>query len=720
MINKILKTISQEKTLVSLMLILFLVLTSAVYFFSGRSDLTRLHAEMRDTTDFVASEYMIAQKFNKIIVMQDLDRLMDKVRHMQGDARRGVTVDNDYLKTITKRLRLSGSLLLNANGEVLQRFTHGEQEQVQLIKHLQNKVILEVGKYPLKIYADRLLLEDGSILDFAAGGFPDSDNIIVNYYHTSSSYADGFSLDLQRLVAGFHTHLGSHVLVTKENKIIAVNDKNFTDAETKYGEIITAIKKACTNNGHGDVPFKFSAGGENYYGYMVTGRSFYVYQFVSEEQVFSSRTSCTIYASLCGLILMILVLWSRQLANMRHSRIEQAKEAEYRANLFAKAKEAEMANLAKTEFLRRMSHDIRTPINGIRGIVEIANHYKNDLDKQSECRNKVWEASGYLLELVNEVLEISKLESGKIVLENKPFNLRLMLQEIKNVMERQAYDKDISIVFTNNCKNDCFVGSPLYVKRTLMNIIGNAILYNKKGGSVVVAACEEEISKTQSSISLTCRDTGIGMSEEFQKRMFEPFSQEVSNARTSYSGTGLGLAIAKRVVEQMKGSICCHSTYGEGTIFTVTLPLTIDHAGFHADSIAREANIQGYRILLVEDNELNMEIAEFTVTQAGAEVVKAVNGKDAVEIFAKSKEGEFDAILMDVMMPIMDGIQASRTIRSMDRGDAKTIPIIAMTANAFAEDRQRIMEAGMNEHITKPLDSKLVITTVANFVNKQQ
>ncbi len=720
MINKILKTISQEKTLVSLMLILFLVLTSAVYFFSGRSDLTRLHAEMRDTTDFVASEYLIAQKFNKIIVMQDLDRLMDKVRHMQGDARRGVTVDNDYLKTITKRLRLSGSLLLNTNGEVLQSFTHGEQEQVQLIKHLQNKVILEVGKYPLKIYADRLLLEDGSILDFAAGGFPDSDNIIVNYYHTSSSYADGFSLDLQRLVAGFHTHLGSHVLVTKENKIIAVNDKNFTDAETKYGEIITAIKKARTNNGHGDVPFKFSAGGENYYGYMVTGRSFYVYQFVSEEQVFSSRTSCTIYASLCGLILMILVLWSRQLANMRHSRIEQAKEAEYRANLFAKAKEAEMANLAKTEFLRRMSHDIRTPINGIRGIVEIANHYKNDLDKQSECRNKVWEASGYLLELVNEVLEISKLESGKIVLENKPFNLRLMLQEIKNVMERQAYDKDISIVFTNNCKNDCFVGSPLYVKRTLMNIIGNAILYNKKGGSVVVAACEEEISKTQSSISLTCRDTGIGMSEEFQKRMFEPFSQEVSNARTSYSGTGLGLAIAKRVVEQMKGSICCHSTYGEGTTFTVTLPLTIDHAGFHADSIAREANIQGYRILLVEDNELNMEIAEFTVTQAGAEVVKAVNGKDAVEIFAKSKEGEFDAILMDVMMPIMDGIQASRTIRSMDRGDAKTIPIIAMTANAFAEDRQRIMEAGMNEHITKPLDSKLVITTVANFVNKQQ
>ncbi len=720
MINKIFKTISQERTLVSLMLILFICLISAVYVFAGRSDLERLHAEMKDTSDFVTSEYMMSQKFNKVIVMQDLDRVADKVKHIQGDIRTGKSVDEVYLKNITETLRLTGALVLNEDGEVLQRSPHGGQVQLQLIKHLQNKVILEVGQYPLKIYADRIFLDDGSLIDFSAGGFPNTNKVIVSYYHTSSSYADGFNMDLQRLISGFHTHLDSHVVIAKENKIIALNDKNFVDAEAKYGEIITAIKTARANNKQGDDPLRFSVGDENYYGYMVTGRNFYVYQFVTEDQVFGFRQSSTIYASLCGLILMILILWSRQLANMKHSRIEQAKEAEYQANLLAKAHEAEMANLAKTEFLRRMSHDIRTPINGIRGIVEIAEHYRNDLKKQSECRHKVWEASGYLLELVNEVLEISKLESGKIVLENKPFNLHLMLQEIREVMEKQAYDRDVSIEFTYNCKNDCFIGSPLYIKRTLMNIIGNAIIYNKKGGSVVVTASEDEISKTQSRISLICKDTGIGMSEEFQKSMFEPFSQEVSSARTSYSGTGLGLAIAKRVVEQMKGAIFCESTYGEGTSFTVTLPLTIDHARHQTDSIVNEASIQGCRILLVEDNDLNMEIAEFTITKAGAKVVKAVNGKEAVDIFAKSKEGEFDAILMDVMMPVMDGMQATRIIRSMDRGDAKTIPIIAMTANAFAEDRQSILEAGMNEHITKPLDSKLVIATVADFVNKKK
>ena len=192
----------------------------------------------------------------------------------------------------------------------------------------------------------------------------------------------------------------------------------------------------------------------------------------------------------------------------------------------------------------------------------------------------------------------------------------------------------------------------------------------------------------------------------------------MSDARTSYQGTGLGLAIAKKVVEQMNGTITCESTLGVGTTFTVTLPLTLDFSANEKESTKSEANIRGLNILLVEDNELNMEIAEFLLEQAGANVTKAINGKEAVATFAKSEEGSFDAILMDVMMPIMDGLEASRTIRSMNRQDAKTVPIIAMTANAFAEDRQNVMDAGMNEHLTKPLDSALVISTVAKFVNK--
>ncbi len=716
--NKILNAIRQEQTLLHLMILFFICALVGVYTFTGRSDLARLSAEMNDTADYVNGEYLMSQKFNHVNIMQGLDRLVDKTRHVQGDIRAGKTIDDAYLESMTERLRLTGILVLDKDGEVLGSHQKSGQVPLALLNHLSNKVILEVGKYPLKIYTDRLHLDDGSFIDFAAGGYLGTDKVIVTYYHTDAVYADGYDLDLQRIISGFHTHMGSHVVITKENKIIAVNDKTIADAESKYGEIIEAIKAAHGNHKKSDEPLAFRAGGVNYYGFMTNGRNYYVYQFVPEDRVFSSRNSNTAYSALAGVIFIILILWARQRANQKASRREEQREAEYQTNLLEKAQEAEMANMAKTEFLRRMSHDIRTPINGIRGMVEIAGHYKDDLEKQGEYRRKVWEASGYLLELVNEVLEISKLESGKIVLENKPFNLRNMLQDVEVIVEKQAEGRGLTLSFTNDCQNDRFIGSPLYVKRTLMNIIGNAIKYNRDGGSVTVEAREETISDTMSRITVTCKDTGIGMSEDFQKRMFEPFSQEVSDARTSYNGTGLGLAIAKKVVEQMDGTITCESTYGEGTTFTVTLPLTIDKSEEITESTTNEIDIRGTKILLAEDNELNMEIAEFLLVQAGAEVVKAMNGEEAVDTFKKSKEGEFDAILMDVMMPLMDGLEATRAIRALDRSDAQTVPIIAMTANAFAEDRQNVMEAGMNEHLTKPLDSALVIATVAKFVKK--
>ena len=717
MSNKFDKAIRQERLLIYLMFFIYICVIAAIYQFSSRADLGRLRAELSDTADYVNTEYMLSQKFNHVTIMQGLDRVLDKNRHIQEDVRAGKVIDENYFKNMNEKLRLTGEMVLDSQGNVLISNQQDGQQAAKLINHLQNKVILEVGTYPLKAYADRIYMDDGSFIDFAVGNYPGTDNIIVTYYHTGAEYAAGYDLDLQRILSGFHTHLNSHVVITKENKIIAVNDKSLTEAPEKYNNVIAAIKAANSNKKSND-PQPILVGGKTYYGYMSNGRNYYVYQFVPEERVFSTRTTSTIYAALGGIILMLLILWARKRANQKASRINQIREANYQAKLLEKAKEAEAANQAKTEFLRRMSHDIRTPINGIRGMVEIASHYENDLEKQSEYREKIWETSGYLLELVNEVLEISKLESGKIILENKPFNLRQMLREIKDIVEKQAEGRQISQSFINDCKHDYFIGSPLYLKRTLMNIIGNAVKYNKDGGSIDLSAREEYISDTQSRIIFTCKDTGIGMGEEFQKRMFEPFAQELSDARTSYQGTGLGLAIAKKVVEQMNGTITCESTLGVGTTFTVTLPLTLDFSANEKESTKSEANIRGLNILLVEDNELNMEIAEFILEQAGAKVTKAINGKEAVDTFAKSEEGSFDAILMDVMMPIMDGLAASLTIRSMNRQDAKTVPIIAMTANAFAEDRQNVMDAGMNEHLTKPLDSALVISTVAKFVNK--
>ncbi len=704
-------------TLIHVMLVFSLCLMLGVYTLAGKSDLRQLYVEMQDTSDYVKSEYLMSEKYTHVTIMQSLDRVIDKAHHVQGDVGIGITIDGAYLERMTKELRLTGLAILTKDGEVVDHYQLSGQLTQDFLNHLRSKVILEVGTYPRKVYADRLHKDDGSFVDFAAGGLPDG-RIVVSYYRTTPAYAEGYDMDLQRLMSGFHTHLNSRVIVARGNLILASNDKTLVDAQAKYGDIIEAIKTAYHGRVAKDEPVPILVNGTSYYASMTNGRNYYIYQFIPDDRVFASRNTYTLYTGLACVIFMLLILWSRQKANRKALAKEQEKEALYQANLLEKANEAALANQAKTEFLRRMSHDIRTPINGIRGMVEIADHYKNDLEKQGEYRKKIWEASGYLLELVNEVLEISKLESGKIVLENKSFNLRDMLTDIETIVEKQAEGPHISLSFVNECTHDHFVGSPLYVKRTLMNIIGNAIKYNREGGFVTVKAVEEAISDTESRITITCMDNGIGMSEDFQQKMFEPFAQEISDARSSYSGTGLGLAIAKRVVEQMGGTIACQSAPAEGTVFTVTLPLTLDTQAAGEETEKTSAHITGAKILIAEDNELNMEIAEFLLTNAGAVITKAFDGKEAVATFADSKPGDFDAILMDVMMPNMDGLEATRTIRAMNRADAKTIPIIAMTANAFAEDRQSAMEAGMNEHLAKPLDSELVINTLAAFLKK--
>ena len=357
-------------------------------------------------------------------------------------------------------------------------------------------------------------------------------------------------------------------------------------------------------------------------------------------------------------------------------------------------------------------------------MVNMADHYADDMEKQKEYRTKVKEASNLLLELVNDVLDMSKLESGEIVLEEIPFNLSSIYREVFVVIEQVAAEQNLQIVWEKKeITHRDLIGSPRYVKRVMMNILSNAMKYNRENGHIYISCIEIPSGQPETTtMEFVCRDTGIGMAEEFQKHIFEPFAQEHAGSRTKFAGTGLGMPITKKLVEKMGGTISFESKEGTGTTFVIRIPFQID-----ADMKDRneteektETSIQGLHVLLTEDNELNMEIAEFVLQNEGAVVTKAWNGQKAVDIFRKSRPGEFDAILMDIMMPVMNGYEAAKMIRSLDREDAKVIPIIAMTANAFTEDKMRAKEAGMDEHIAKPVDGKLLVKVINELVKRNQ
>ncbi len=388
--------------------------------------------------------------------------------------------------------------------------------------------------------------------------------------------------------------------------------------------------------------------------------------------------------------------------------------------LEAAMEDAKRANRAKTDFLLRMSHDIRTPLNGIIGMLDIAERFPDDRARQDDCKEKIRASAMVLMELINEVLDMSKLESGEITLEHVPFDLADILKSVNILIAGQAENRNIEIV-----EEDCrtthhrLIGSPVHFKRIMTNILSNAIKYNRDNGKIFITCRELYADDTTVQIQFRCRDTGIGMTEEFLRHVFEPFAQENTTARSQYGGTGLGMSITKSLVEKIGGSITVESEKDVGTTFEVLLPFEIDPREMpekpsrHASP---QSSIRGLRILLAEDNDINMEIAKFLLEEEGAEVVPVENGEEAVQAFAESEAASFDAILMDIMMPVMNGHEATKRIRSMDRADAAAIPIIAMTASAFAEDRIAARNAGMTAHLTKPLEINRVIETIADCV----
>lgn len=396
--------------------------------------------------------------------------------------------------------------------------------------------------------------------------------------------------------------------------------------------------------------------------------------------------------------------------------IDEAKRTEiaYQEELKKSAREAQIANQAKTDFLRRMSHDIRTPINGILGMIEIADNHPADIEKLQDCRHKIRQAAGTLLSMVSDILDMNKLESGTLEPESVPFDIFALLMEANHLTEMQAPAYGVTI----HMKNPPFpvrrvIGSPTFLRRVLLNLTGNALKYNRRGGRIDLSCDKIEIKGEKAFFTLSCADTGIGMSPSFQSRAFEPFTQESDTARTHYMGTGLGLSIVKEFVSKMGGTITLSSQKGVGTRFTITIPFTIDHASQEAETASQSpVSLSGLHVLLVEDNELNREIALCLLEKEGMEITTCENGAEAVKAFRESPLGYYDLILMDIMMPVMDGIEAVKAIRGLDREDAGTIPIFAMTAQASSENVRKCLNAGMDGHIPKPIEASKLGSTI--------
>lgn len=569
-----------------------------------------------------------------------------------------------------------------------------------------------------KTYTAHIDFADGSYVNLASQGRIDKTGVIVGFHHTNAEYAKNYNLTVQSLLSGYDTYRDGIIAITDGHKIVASNDESMVGKNVKENEVVRKLR----NNGKIGKLVRVQNKFEGYYGSMDKSRDYYIYVYLPECTVFEIVPRNILYALAMYITLLIIIQLIKQSSERKYLVEQNKREKEYKEKLMESAKKAEQANTAKTEFLQRMSHDIRTPINGIRGMIELADYYSDDLQKQEECRKKIWDASGLLLELINEVLDMGKLESGEILLEEREFNLKKLLGDIVNVVEKQSKEHQLEIVQCDyQIEHWNLIGSPIHIKRMLMNILSNAVKYNRYNGKIILDCREVSCIGNVALIEFICKDTGIGMSKEFQEHIFEPFAQEFNSARSSFGGTGLGMPIAKSLVETMGGNIEFESEKNVGTTFRLKIPFKIDDCVHIEEPTEEEHNvsIEGVRVLVAEDNDLNMEITEFVLSSVGAVVIKASNGQEAIEIFEKSEVGEIDIILMDVMMPGVDGLAATRIIRSMSREDAKTIPIIAMTANAFSEDRLRAVEAGMNEHLAKPLESTVIIKTIAKYLKEE-
>lgn len=684
---------------------------------------TTAQAEQRfaDVVDYVATQSLSYDAFNSAYTTKNLIRVMEIAGEAARDMERDGSVDNAMLEQYADQFNVSALIVTDASGNLVSESSTGDVDYGSLATYLKESPVLEVATHPLKSYTARITLADDSVADIGCVTRQDGEGIVIAVRHQSAKAVASNTLKLQSLLDGYETIDSGNIVIESDGKVVATNAVEPTvlgvfDLPATDVFIVDGIKDRCLA---GKVRL-VNADGEWYLGTFGKAHKFYVYTYASAQRYFevAAAVAAGVLVLYGGVIAVVVTV--RRRADRRRLTDLLQQERDYGDKLAKAAREASSANSAKTEFLRRMSHDLRTPINGIRGMVEVGDANADDLQKQTECRSKIWTASGLLLDLANEALDMSRLESGQVDLNLVPINLVALNCEVRDILERQAEERLVTIISDQQTLNHPYARvSVTHLKRLLLNIAGNAVKYNRQGGYVRLVCREVEPAHGVPVYEYTIADNGIGMSEEFQQHLYEPFCREEQQVEGASSGTGLGAPIAKQLVELMGGTMNFTSVLGQGTTFTIRLPFEKCDRSEIPQAVRVDAGdgdaLQGLRVLLVEDNDLNAEIAQFTLSRAGAVVTHAKDGESAVEAFAASAPHECDVVLMDIMMPGIDGLEATRRIRALDREDAATTPIIAVSANAFADDRRLSREAGMDAHLSKPVSSQELVEALAHI-----
>ena len=713
------------------------LLFSLVFVVSKHKDELDCKERLVTTFEFFKTQTSAYSKYNDTAVAKSLVRESAAVHALERDWT--LDASEAELRQYTETLWMTGVALLDPAGGLVSEYTEDDVGYEAIRGGLPDIATLGLVDAPDKTYVKRVELPDGSFADVALHALSAGDGILLAYRHTKEAFAQKSVLSMQTLLDGYDRNTVGTFLLVRSNVVEASNDPAMIGVDVTRQGMLRGIR--ATNQSE-KLTFVLDGRGAKYYGMYTHGRDFVLYAYVPARNIYRSMMPNLAVLLILYIVVIALIQGLRWNGEQKFRKREVEAERAYKEALEKKNHELELAvqqeaaaNRAKRDFLFNMSHDIRTPMNAIIGYTTLAETNLTQPAKVADYLQKISTASQHLLSLINDVLDMSRIESGRVVLEQEPVHLSTLVQDVRDIIQSNITAKGLSFtVDLAGVRDEDVVADPLRLQRILLNILSNAVKFTPSGGSITLRVLEKSGAGEPTSMGdagatssgapvrygdyeFYVRDTGIGMSAEYQKHIFEQFSREETSTVSKTEGTGLGMPITKRLVEMMDGSIDLVSVQGQGTEFTVHLRLPLCGAPKKETPVA-DPKFAGMRLLVVEDNELNMEITTTVLEEAGFVVDQAVNGQAALEKIATAAPGQYALVLMDIQMPVMDGYEATRRIRALPDPAKARIPIVAMTANAFAEDRENALAAGMNEHIAKPFDIHTLLWKLAEILKK--